>query len=137
MLLSQHHLLFTQRSLEEQLQQPFDDANCWLGSVEEAIETRIHHVDILRSEAAEFFPTKSQKMPSSPSETISMGSTASYSSGYSSQTLDNSKSIDTVHYFQSPTSLPSKNPCASSSATYTSPQSPSLTLTSSQSASQQ
>ena len=66
MLLSQHHLLFTQRSLEEQLQQPFDDANCWLGSVEEAIETRIHHVDILRSEAAEFFPKKVKKCPPHP-----------------------------------------------------------------------
>ena len=58
MLLSRHHSLFTQRSLEERLRQPFDDANCWLRSVEETIETRIHHIDILRSEAAEFSPHK-------------------------------------------------------------------------------
>jgi hypothetical protein len=115
MLLPRHHSLFNQHSLEEQLRQPFDDATCWLRLVEEAIETRTHHDDILRTEAENFFPRNDTTSPPSPSETVSMVSTVSY---YSSS-LDSSESIDVTNYLPSPTSLTSTSPCASGGATNT------------------
>jgi hypothetical protein len=105
MLLSRHQFLFTQCSLADRLKQPFNDANCWLRFVAEAIETKDHHVAILMSEAAEFFPKNRPNVPFSPSETISLASTVLYS-----PSLDDSRSIETVRHFQSPSSTPIRDP---------------------------
>jgi hypothetical protein len=52
MILPHHCHQFTSKSVEDRLNQQFDDMNCWLRSVEEAQAVKEHHVDTLRSEAA-------------------------------------------------------------------------------------
>jgi hypothetical protein len=56
MILSRHYHLFTRKSLDDRLSQPYDDIQCWLHSVAKACEDLQHQEDILRMESTQFFP---------------------------------------------------------------------------------
>jgi hypothetical protein len=54
-ILRQHHYLFKSRTLQQHLQLDIDSINCWLRSVEEAIQALHHHNTQQRLNSARFF----------------------------------------------------------------------------------
>jgi hypothetical protein len=106
-LLPRHHHLFKRISLEDRLQQGYDDLQCWLRSVADAREVLQHHEDVLCSESALFFPiastrsalhTSSGKSSPTTESALLTPSTASQSFVSSSAQLESASLASTVTY---------------------------------------
>ena len=54
-ILQRHHYLFTSRTLQQRLHLDIDSINCWLRSVQEAIQALHHHETQQRLNSARFF----------------------------------------------------------------------------------
>lgn len=84
-ILPWHHHLFTCKSLDNRLRQPYDNIQCWTRFVAEACEDLQHQEDIRWLESAHFFPTPSQESASTiPHDT----SNSSYNSASANYALD-------------------------------------------------
>jgi hypothetical protein len=57
MILLQHSHLFTTKPLEDRLKTSYDNLQCWLHSVQEAVQVKEFQETILQSESLHYFPT--------------------------------------------------------------------------------
>jgi hypothetical protein len=97
-VLSRHHHLIANRTLEQRLRQSYDYLVCWLCSVEEARHYLEYHTQRLQEEAAPFFlgsiTSSSTYVPSSSSTT---STTLTYTSTFSSTSDMLSMDLNSSH----------------------------------------
>ncbi len=94
-ILSRHHYLFTNRSLEQHLNLDIDSFTCWLRSVDDAQQVLLHHNTNLQLQSNRFFApiyaigrARHQTQSSSSDSTYSPSSHNSVTTTYDTASLE-------------------------------------------------